>query len=102
VTEKPKYTPDKIPEQMDIVIYSHYSIQGYNYGTITNYDFDASGEKYVCIAKTPVHVTIPPVGDLKNKVVEALEAEKKKQQAEHHKKMFELKNRQLVMFDISA
>lgn len=88
-----KYTPQEIPEQIDATIYTHYCINGYSYGELKNYDYDCSGENYVCVAKTPLTIAIPPVGDLKDKVVKALEEEKKKQMAEHHKKMFELQEK---------
>jgi hypothetical protein len=91
--KKPKYTPAEIPESVQETLYTHYCLSGYNYGELVHYAFDATGEQYVCIAQTPVTVSIPPVGDLKEKVIHALEAEKQKQQAEHHKKMFELQEK---------
>lgn len=93
MSEKTKYTPAEIPETTHATIYTHYCLSGHNYGELLHCAFNASGENYVCIAETPVIINIPPVGDLKEKVIAALEAEKKKQQAEHHKKMFELQEK---------
>ena len=92
MTEK-KYTPAEIPERVSATIFTHYSLSKYSYGELRHYPSDLSGEDYVLIAQTPITVNIPPVGDLKSKVVESLEKEKQKQMAEHHKKMFELQEK---------
>lgn len=90
---KPKYKPAEIPKDIDETLYTFYSLSPYSYGELVHYCMDMTGENYVLIAKTPVHIVIPPVGDLKEKVVASLEAEKQKQTAEHYKKMFELQEK---------
>lgn len=90
---KPKYTPSEIPKNVSELIYTHYSLSKYSYGELYHTTYDASGEDYVLIAQTPIKIHIPPVGDLKDKVVASLEKEKQKQMAEHHKKMFELQEK---------
>lgn len=90
---KTKYTPAEIPKSVSEVIYTHYSLDKWSYGELYHASYDASGEDYVLIATTPININIPPVGDLKAKVVDSLEKEKQKQMAEHHKKMFELQEK---------
>ena len=87
------YTPTTIPRQLPIVIYTHYRISGYSAGKIINYDFDATGEEYVLIAQTPLTIKIPKQDDLKAKVIDALEEEKKNQAAKHFRKMQEIRHK---------
>lgn len=93
--EKGKYAPNDIPDDINLTIYTHYCIGGYewNIGKLNHYDSDCSGENLVLVAQTPLYVRIPKIDNLKQKVIDALEAEKKKQMAEHHKKMFELQEK---------
>ena len=88
-----KYAPKEIPATVEVTVFTHYGLQGHHMGQLIHYAFEASGENYVCLTKTPVTVHIPKQDDLKEKVVAALEAEKKKQMAEHHKKMFEIQEK---------
>lgn len=90
---KEKYTPTTIPAKLPATLFTHYRIQGYGAGELVNYDFDASGAEYILIAETKVTVKIPPIGDLKKKVIDALETEKKNQQSAHLMKMKELQER---------
>lgn len=88
-----KYTPTSIPTKVNTTIYTHYRIGGYSAGELVNYDFDATGEDYIVVAKTPITIKISKPKDIKNKVIEALEAEKEKQVAEHYKKMKEIQGK---------
>lgn len=92
-----KYLPNEIPKQFGITIYTHYrysSEYDWQVGTITHSTSDLSGDQYICIAQTPLTVFVPEQQkDLKKMVIDALEAEKKKQMAEHHKRMFELQEK---------
>lgn len=90
---KPKYAANDIPEKVEAVIYTHYNIAGYDYGELFHYAADISGENRILIAENPVILKIPKIGDLKNKVVQALEAEKKNKEAVHYKKMFDLQEK---------
>jgi len=91
-----QYKPTDLPKSMDIVIHTHYcynSEYGWHMGTISHDTYDKSGDAYICVAKTPLHVAIETPSNMKEMVLEALEAEKKKQMAEYHKKMFELQEK---------
>lgn len=88
-----KYTPTTIPRKINATLYTHYCVSGYRAGEIINFDFNAQGEEYLLLAETPVTVKIPPQTDLKEKLIDALEAEKEKREAEHHMKMKELQER---------
>jgi len=89
-----QYEYNNIPKEFEITIYTHYcyhSNYSWKIGNISHYDSDLSGNEYICIAQTPVAVTVPP--QTTDMVIDALEAEKKKQMAEYHKKMFELQEK---------
>lgn len=85
-----KYTPTTIPTKYKTTIYTHYCISGWSAGEIRSYDMEMTGEDYVLLATTEVSVKIPPQGNIKQKVVEALKEEQKKQMANHEKKMNEI------------
>lgn len=93
--EDEKYLPDNIPSVINKTIYTHYYFAGHSweFGELKNYDFDISGDTCCVVATTPITIHIPKVENLKQKVIEALEAEKKKQQAEYYKKMHELQEK---------
>ncbi len=92
-----KYAPNEIPKSFDITIYTHYcyySEYSWHVGAVSHNTSDESGDRYICIAQTPVTVIVPEQEkDLKKMVIDALETEKKKQMAEYHKKMFELQEK---------
>lgn len=88
-----KYTPDMIPSKVEATIYTHYRINGYAAGELVNYDFDATGEDYIVVAKTPIAIKINKSDDIREEVIKTLEAEKEKCEAEHYKKMQELENK---------
>ena len=91
-----QYKPGELPKSLNIVVHTHYcynSEYSWQMGTIRHDATDLSGDTYVCLAKTPVHIEIEAPEDLKQMVLDALEAEKKKQMAEYHKKMFELQEK---------
>lgn len=92
-----KYTPDNLPKKLDITIYTHYcyhSDYSWECGKISHETSDLTGDNYICLAETPLTIFIPePKVDMKQMVINALEAEKKKQMAEYHKKMFELQEK---------
>ncbi len=92
-----KFAPDAIPKKFDTIIYTHYcyhSDYDWHIGSVSHDTSDRSGDNYICIAKTPLTVFVPEQKmDIKQMVIEALEAEKKKQMAEYHKKMFELQEK---------
>lgn len=85
-----KYTPSEIPSKVNITLYTHYRINGYNAGELVNYDFDATGEDYIVVAKTPVAIKISKADDIREEVIKALQEEKEKREAEHWKKMQEI------------
>lgn len=93
MSSEPKYTPTNIPSKLKKTIYTHYAISGWSAGEIKSYDVNLTGENYILLATTEVVIKIPPQNDIKQKAVEALEAEKKKQMAEHNKKMQELQQK---------
>lgn len=86
-----RYQYNEIPKKFDVIIYTHYchhSDYNWNIGTITHHTSDMSGDNYICIAQTKVSVLVPKQKvDIKQMVLDALEAEKKKQLAEHYKRM---------------
>lgn len=92
-----QYPPDAIPKKFDTIIYTHYCYHSdYNWhiGKVSHDTSDRSGDNYICIAKTPLTIFVTDQKmDLKKMVIDALEAEKKKQMAEYHKKMFELQEK---------
>jgi hypothetical protein len=91
-----QYAPDELPTHLDVMIHTHYCYNSeykWQMGAIDHSTSDLSGDKYVCLARTPIRVNIEAPGDLKKMVIDALEAEKKKQMAEYHKKMFELQEK---------
>lgn len=92
-----QYKPDEIPKKFETIIYTHYcyhSDYSWNMGKVSHHTSDMSGDQYICIAQTPLTVFVPEQKtDIKKMVIDALEAEKKKQMAEYHKKMFELQEK---------
>lgn len=89
-----KYLPNEIPKRFDVILYTNYCYNSeyeWNMGKIVHSSSDMTGDQYICIAQTLVAVFVPEQKrDLKAMVIEALNAEKQKQMAEHHKRMFEL------------
>ena len=88
-----KYAPNELPSEVTRKLYTCYSISGWRMGEISIWDCNMTGEDYVLLAETEVTISIPEQGNLKSKVVEALEEEKKKLQAEHFVKMQELQEK---------
>lgn len=91
-----QYAPNELPKSLEIVIHTHYCYNSeykWQLGSISHDTTDRTGDQYICLAKTPVHVVVETPGDLKDMVLKALEAEKQKQMAEHHKRMFELQEK---------
>ena len=87
------YMPAGIPPQITATIYTHYCISGYCAGRISIDSSDLTGDTYIKIAETPIYIEVPEVGNIKEKVIEALEQEKKNQLALHHKKMCEIQEK---------
>jgi formyltetrahydrofolate synthetase len=92
-----KYLPNEIPKRFDLTIYTCYRYNcsyEWGIGTITHSTSDLTGDEYICIAKTPLTVSVPEMTkDLRQMVIDALKAEKEKQAAEHYKRMFELQEK---------
>lgn len=92
-----QYTPNEIPKKFEQIIYTHYcyhSHYSWATGTISHDMDDRSGDSYICIAQTPITVSVPEQQkDIKKMVIDALEIEKKKQMAEYHQKMCELQEK---------
>ena len=90
--DESKCLPHELPEQVDITIYTHYCVTGWQAGDLAHYSFNCHGDENVLIAETPVTVRIPRI-DFKKKLVEGLQTEMEKQKAEHFKKMKELQDK---------
>jgi hypothetical protein len=92
-----QYKFDEIPKNFKTTVYTHYcyhSPYSWMVGTISHDDDERAGDSYICIAKTEVKIKVPEQKvDIKKLAVEALQKEKEKQMAEHHKKMFELQEK---------
>jgi len=92
-----QYQYNEIPKAFDVILYTHYcyhSEYAWNIGKIVHSTSDMTGDNYLCIAETLVRVFVPEQKtDIKQLVINALEAEKKKQMAEYHERMFRLQEK---------
>lgn len=92
-----KYLPNEIPKRFELILYTNYcynSEYDWNMGKVVHATHDMSGDQYICIAQTKVIVNVPEQKkDIRKMVLEALQTEKEKQMAEHHKRMFELQEK---------
>lgn len=88
-----KYTYTSIPPIYTTTVYTHYCISSWSAGEIRTYDCDMTGETYILLAQTDLSVKIPAQKDIKETVIKALEEEKKKQMADHHKKLCEIQEK---------
>lgn len=88
-----KFTPDDLPESVTRELYVFYGIKGYSAGEISVWDCDVSGEERILLTTSEVTVKIPKGLKIKDKVVDALKAEKDKVLANAHMKAKELQQK---------
>lgn len=88
-----KYTPDGLPKSITRDLYVTYGIKGYSAGEIQVWDCDVTGEERILLTTTSVTVKLPQNMKIKDKVIDALQAEKDKVLANAHMKAKELQQK---------
>lgn len=82
------YKPNELPQSITLPVTVYYAASGWDAGTIGAYCFDYQGtSERVVIAKTEATFQIPPQENLKGKVIDALEDEKREIQAQSYVKI---------------
>ena len=93
---KETYNIDEIPGTIKTTIYTCYCFNpeySWDAGTITHTNFDRTGDRYLLLGTSEIEVEVPPIGDVKMKVIQALNQEKKNIMVEHERRLAELQDK---------
>ena len=89
-----EFEPNNLPQTLTREITIWYGIGGWQSGCIGTYDFDFKGnEEKIVLGKQIITLEIGKQGDLKEKVLDSLNAEKQKILAENHERLERIQNK---------